>query len=1000
MIRGEIQENKPFRNGCSVVGSASCRTLRPARSSALILPGVLLGLIPIVGFGASDTEPPSVPNGLSATRVAPTGFALAWNPSTDNVRVTAYEVSLDGRPAAPTPELFKEFTSLAPESSHVVSVRARDAKGNWSASSRELRVSTAADVSAPTIPGEIRAENIKLKSFTLTWAASADDVKTTGYEVWIDGVSLGVVAGRSKTVSSLAPGTSYSATVRARDAAGNWSAASEVLRVRTLADTTPPSTPEDLRAPAVSTTRFLLKWNAANDDMKVAGYEIFKDGVSLGCVTGTSRRILQLDPATSYTMTVKAFDAAGNHSPACAPLVVKTASDTHKPSAPRGLAAGVVTAAGFGVSWSPSKDDVGVTAYEIFRGGVSIGSTIGLSFWVGGLSPGTSYSVAVKARDAAGNWSGLSAALKITTPVGEPPAPSVPGGLVGSDVTSSGFVLAWMPSAGKGAISYEVFRDAVSMGMTAATSMAIAGLAPGSTQLMRVRAKDDTGRWSDFSAGLPVVLPEKSSMDGFEAIDGYQLGPLDGQNNWSVTGRADVVATPVYAGTQAISVQAGSPASFALRGIETITAGVTFVDFYALPAAADAPDAGVFFETAGARISLAKSGDHGRFHVFDGDGNGGGAWRSIGEPVALTNSGSAADWTRVTVRLDRPAGCWDLCVNGKVVAAEMGFVHSSPAAPEILTLGGHATQATGFDGLLISGENPVAPDADHDGMDDSWEVERGLNSTMDDRRGDADHDGILNIDELVLGTEPNNPDSDHDGMPDGWELTHGLNPMSGDDALRDDDGDGASNRQEFLAGTNPEDFYNGRALVVVASSSSPSEITYSYDASGRLTRADYPSGASVQFFHDAASNVTRVATTGRSPIVDWRIAHGLPSDGSGPGADMADPAGDGLPNLAKYGLGMDPSIKVSADCPVISRILEGGLAYRALTYFRPDPARTDVVLSVEVSTDGATWVSGSGTTVAVGTTVNQAIAAVTVRDATPLSESGAARRMRLKIQKK
>jgi uncharacterized repeat protein (TIGR01451 family) len=46
-------------------------------------------------------------------------------------------------------------------------------------------------------------------------------------------------------------------------------------------------------------------------------------------------------------------------------------------------------------------------------------------------------------------------------------------------------------------------------------------------------------------------------------------------------------------------------------------------------------------------------------------------------------------------------------------------------------------------------------------------------------------------------------DSDHDGLPDDWELAHGLNPNDPSDAMLDSDGDGTSNLQEFLVGTDP-----------------------------------------------------------------------------------------------------------------------------------------------------------------------------------------------------
>ncbi len=81
------------------------------------------------------------------------------------------------------------------------------------------------------------------------------------------------------------------------------------------ADTEAPSQPTGLTATAVSSTRIDLTWTASTDNVGVDHYEITRSGTGVvGTTTTPQFSNTGLTGGTTYTYTVKAFDAAGNAS--------------------------------------------------------------------------------------------------------------------------------------------------------------------------------------------------------------------------------------------------------------------------------------------------------------------------------------------------------------------------------------------------------------------------------------------------------------------------------------------------------------------------------------------------------------------------------------------------------------------------------------------------------------------------------------------------------------
>ncbi|MBP2474692.1 chitinase [Crossiella equi] len=93
--------------------------------------------------------------------------------------------------------------------------------------------STEPDTQAPTAPGAPTVTGASSSSLSLSWPASTDNIGVTAYEIVRDGAVVATATGTAATVTGLSANTSYTFTVRAKDAAGNTSAASPAVTGKT-----------------------------------------------------------------------------------------------------------------------------------------------------------------------------------------------------------------------------------------------------------------------------------------------------------------------------------------------------------------------------------------------------------------------------------------------------------------------------------------------------------------------------------------------------------------------------------------------------------------------------------------------------------------------------------------------------------------------------------------------------------------------------------------------
>jgi len=121
-----------------------------------------------------------------------------------------------------------------------------------------------------------------------------------------------------------------------------------------------------------------------------------------------------------------------------------------------------------------------------------------------------------------------------------------------------------------------------------------------------------------------------------------------------------------------------------------------------------------------------------------------------------------------------------------------------------------------------------------------------------------------------------------------------------------------------------------------------------------------------------------------TPYGTWCAAHNLPSDGTGSGALTACPAGDGIANLAKYALGIDPSTPGYQGRFTTGTTSANGSTYLNLTYTTPSPAPSGVSYIPEAGSDLSPGSFDKANTVQVSSPPAGGLQTITVRDKTPI----------------
>ncbi len=261
-----------------------------------------------------------------------------------------------------------------------------------------------------------------------------------------------------------------------------------------------PTTPQNFIVSDVTATTVSLTWDASKDNIRVVGYQIYRDEKRIATTPLTVYTGKGLVPGQSYTYYIRAYDNSGNFSEFTDSVVVITVEDFEPPTAPSKLKATEVTHTTVTLVWEASKDNVGIKTYEIYRNDKKLTTTGKTEYISKSLIPGREYEYYIIAYDAAGNVSESSKTIAVTT-VEDIEQPSTPWYIRVTEETETSVTLAWNVSTDNAGIKgYEVYCNGKRITTTDKPQYTHKDPIPGQTYEYMIKAVDVAGNKSDYSS--------------------------------------------------------------------------------------------------------------------------------------------------------------------------------------------------------------------------------------------------------------------------------------------------------------------------------------------------------------------------------------------------------------------------------------------------------------------------------------------------------------------
>ncbi|WP_405110454.1 fibronectin type III domain-containing protein [Micromonospora sp. NBC_01405] len=278
-----------------------------------------------------------------------------------------------------------------------------------------------------------------------------------------------------------------------------------------------PLAPADLTG-SVAATGISLSWRQPAGGPAVASFRVYEGGAVVRHTATTSAPMQYLGVNTTHTYTVTAVSSNGVESPPSAPFTGTTWTPGMAPQCdePAPLTVFDVTSSALSVRWSVGRASPQLALTVNDR---DYGIVPGTSLRVGGLTPDTAYTIALRRANCDPRNAPVGYATT-RTPPGATNATTAPRNLATTAQTDRSIGLTWSaPSDGSYVHQYAVYDGAYRVATTWTASATVTGLFHNTAHRFTVVALDVAGNESEHSpvlslsaAACPVLPPSPSRV--------------------------------------------------------------------------------------------------------------------------------------------------------------------------------------------------------------------------------------------------------------------------------------------------------------------------------------------------------------------------------------------------------------------------------------------------------------------------------------------------------